>query len=493
MADILNVLYLTSEVFPFSKTGGLADVSHFLPLALRDLGFNILVVTPRYRDITPDRYAMQRLDVSLRVPMFFWDEQAAVYQHMLGNRVPVFFIEHNAFFDRPGIYNENHTDYPDNLKRYAFLTRAALQLARLFAFKVDIVHANDWQTALAPMYIKMAYNHDPLLAAAGSLLTIHNLGYQGLFAKESIYDTGFGWDLFKPEFLEYYDQINLLKGGIQFADIINTVSRRYAHEIQTPQFGFHLDGVLRSRSTDLYGIVNGADYDHWNPETDRLIPAVFSRDDLSGKQICKQALQQRFHLQQRPGAPVIGVVSRLVRQKGFDLLAQVLDTLMEHDVQLAILGTGESWANDFFYHLPGRYPGRVGSMITYDEQLAHLVEAGADFFLMPSRYEPCGLNQMYSLRYGTLPIVRATGGLDDTIDDYHETHGLGTGFKFYPFSPEALLDVLKKVIYTWWDRKHHIQAMRKRAMAQRFSWAHTAEEYLKLYAFAKEKKLKGWY
>lgn len=489
----LNVLFLTSEVYPFSKTGGLADVSGFLPPAVKSAGINIIVATPLYSSVDIGKHHLKKLDLSLSVPMFYWTEHADVYLGFLPNRTAVFFIKNDHFFGRKGLYNDNRGDYGDNLKRFAFFSRASLELARHMSFTADIVHCNDWQTSLAPLYLKLLYNHDPCLGGCGSLLTIHNLGYQGLFPKEKIFETGFGWDVFKADRLEYHDQINLLKGGILYSDILNTVSRRYSYEIQTPEFGFGLDSTLKSRNKDLYGILNGADYTEWNPGHDRYIPLTYDENNIEKKSLSKKELQKHFYLNKEPDTPVIGIVSRLANQKGFDLLAGIMDMFNEHSVQFAILGTGEEWANRHFGALPFIYPGKIGSKIIYNEAYAHLVIAGSDFLLIPSRYEPCGLNQMYAMKYGTLPVVRSTGGLDDTVEDYNEHSGKGTGFKFYHFTRDDLYNTIKRAIYTYTDRRSHYNAMQRTAMEKQFLWEDSASSYIALYGFAKEKRLKGWY
>lgn len=493
MKSALNVLFLSSEVYPFSKTGGLGDVAGFLPPCVKATGIDIIVTTPLYSSVNRDKYGLRKLDFRLTVAMFHWTEYAEVYLGFLPHHTPVFFIGHDGFFSRQGLYHDRNGDFGDNLKRFSFFSRASLELARHLGFRADVIHCNDWQTAITPVQLKLLYRNDPMLGSCGSLLSLHNLGYQGIFPKEKIFDTGFGWDIFKSSIIEYYDQINLLKGGIIFSDILNTVSRRYAYEIQTPEFGFSLDTLLKTRKRDLYGILNGADYTEWNPETDRFLPEKYNADSPDKKQICKRELQKHFYLNPEPNTPVIGVVSRLVDQKGFDLLAYIMHRFNEHNVQFAILGTGENWANSYFGSLPFIYPGKAGSKILYNEAYAHLVIAGSDFLLMPSRYEPCGLNQMYAMKYGTLPIVRAVGGLDDTVEDYNEHSGTGTGFKFRVFNGQELYDVIKKAIYTYLDRKEHYRRMQKKAMSRQFSWEDAASDYISLYGFAKEKSLKGWY
>lgn len=478
----LKVVHIAAECVPFAKTGGLADVAGALPKALNGLGHEAIVVMPKYALID---YDVQGLNMSLN-PMGVWmgnmEEWCAVHRSDKGG-APVYFIEANKYFDRYGLYHDaDFHDYRDNPRRFGFLTRAALQLCKDIGFKPDIVHAHDWHTALAPAYLKIWDWNDAVLGKAASVLSIHNIAYQGVYSTESYDYLGLQWGNFVSRKFEDHGQINFLKGGIVYADMVTTVSPTYARETRTPELGYGLAPYLNDRGSDYVGILNGTDYDVWNPATDRLIPAQYSPNDLSGKAKCKQELQKRFLLEVNPDIPVVGVVSRLVSQKGLDLLAQTIESIVDHmTVQFVILGSGDKALESYYGALPARYPGRVGSYIGYNNQLSHWIEAGADFFIMPSIYEPCGLNQMYSLKYGTLPIVRATGGLDDSVQQYDERTGSGTGFKFWDVSAGAVYYTVGWAVSTYFDRKAHMRQMIQAAMAQDFSWEQSARQYEKVY------------
>ncbi|MCS7055657.1 MAG: glycogen synthase GlgA [Thermoflexales bacterium] len=478
----MNILFIAAECAPYAKTGGLADVVGALPRSLRAMGHDVIVVMPRYASINGDRYGLRWFHGPMGVWMGDAQEWCAVHTTSNGG-APVYFIESQKYFDRWGLYHDaDFNDYQDNPRRFGFLTRAGLQLCKDIGFKPDVVHAHDWHTALAPAYLKIWHWNDPLLGDAASLLTIHNIAYQGRYPAHHMDYLGLQWRNFTPDKFEDHGAINFLKGGIVYADMVNTVSPNYARETRTPELGYGMAPYLNAKGENYIGILNGCDYAQWNPEDDKLIPARYSRDDLSGKAICKRALQRRMDLEVSPDTPVIGVVSRMVEQKGLHLLAQCIEGIVANmRVQFAILGSGEKALEHFFGQLPARCPGRVGSYIGYNEELAHWIEAGADFFLMPSLFEPCGLNQMYSLRYGTLPIVRATGGLDDTVQQYDEATGDGTGFKFYEPSAHAIYYTVGWAVSTYYDRPQHMQKMIRAAMAQDFSWERSAEQYVRAY------------
>ncbi len=404
------------------------------------------------------------------------------------SNVPIYLIEHKNYFDRPNLYGDSGSDYGDNAERFAFFSRACLQLAKALHFAPDVVHCHDWQTALIPIFLKAFEADHPQLWSAASVLTLHNVGYQGVFPKDDLFHSQLGWQHFTPSGLEFHDQLNYLKGGIHYADKLNTVSPTYAQEIQTPAQGCGLEGVFKSRSADLIGILNGCNYREWNPADDRYLPAAFDVEKLAGKAECKRALQREFQLPIDPDKPLIAFVSRLAHQKGIDILSGAMHRIVELDAQLAILGSGETWAELFYGNLPVVYSGRVGAYIGFDMRKAHLCYAGADFFLMPSRYEPCGLAQLIAKRYGTLPIARATGGLVDTIDSYVEGSGDGDGFLFHDLTQNALYDTIAWAVSTYYDRKHHIAAMTDRAMRQRFDWTKAAHRYLELFTWAIERR-----
>lgn len=481
---------IASECVPFAKSGGLADVVGALPKALRALGHDVIVVMPRYRSIDARRYGLHRYFDSMCVWMGNQEEWCAVDTTRAVDDVPVYFIESQKYFDRSGLYHDdNFEDYGDNPRRFAFLTRAAMQLCHDMRFYPDVVHAHDWQTALASAYLKVWHWNDEVLGDAASLLTIHNIGYQGVYSAEHYDYIGLQWGNFTSDKLEDHGRVNFLKGGIQYADVVNTVSPTYAAETRTPEYAHGMAPYLNDKGADYVGILNGVDYSQWDPAVDTLIPAQYTRHDLRGKALCKAALQQRLGLDEDPTVPLVGVISRFADQKGLDVLAAAIeDIIRDMQVQFVILGSGDRDLERFYAALPSRYPGRIGSHIGYSNELAHWIEAGSDFFVMPSRYEPCGLNQIYSLKYGTLPIVRNTGGLADTVEQYDERVGTGTGFKFDALSASAVYYAVGWAVSTWYDRKYHIGKMRRRAMAQSFSWEESAQAYVRAYVQAIENK-----
>jgi starch synthase len=464
----MNVLMVASEATPFAKTGGLADVIGGLPAALAARGENVAVVIPDYRENvypTPPTVAYRNLAIPIG-PGFMADLYQATERG-----VTFYFVHCPALFDRDGIYGSGGVDHPDNDIRFAVLSMAGLAVAR-YLFAPNIIHSHDWQAALAPVYLHEHFQTDPTFLGVKTLFTIHNLGYQGIFAPQALSEIGLSPKLFNADQLEFFGNLNLLKGGIAFSDAVSTVSKGYAQEIQTPEYGFGLDGFLRRRAP-IYGIVNGVDYEEWSPEHDPYIARQYSVDNLSGKRDCKKALLAEFGFSPDLNRPLIGIVSRLASQKGFDLIAPIASELMEMDISLAVLGSGEAEYEAMFRSLAGAHPDKVGLRQGFDNPLGHRIEAGADMFLMPSRYEPCGLSQIYSLRYGTVPVVRATGGLDDTIEK-------DTGFKFRDYSGSALIAAIREAIKVY-RRKDDWKAMMQRGMRKDFSWAAAAGEYVALY------------
>ena len=460
---------VSSEAAPLAKTGGLADVVGALPSALRSHGDDVAVVIPRYGSI--DLKATRR--VYDRLPIYLGKDRFDISIHLTGEEFPIYLVDCPPLYNRKGLYGDAGMDYPDNHVRFAVFARAAMAVAR-FLFRTDIFHCHDWQSGLIPAYLRSGEAIDPTFLGVKVLFTIHNLGYQGLFPKTVLPEVGLDPKLYRPDGMEFFDRISYIKGGIAFADALNTVSPTYAREIQTPEYGFGLDGALRSRADVLTGILNGVDYRDWSPETDQLIPARYSASDLSGKQVCKEQLLQEFGFPaEAMTRPLIGIVSRFTRQKGTDLIAEVAGEMVGEDVYLVALGAGDPEYEEFFLRMAAEHPGRIAGRIGYDNGLAHRIEAGADLFLMPSRYEPCGLNQMYSLRYGTVPVVRATGGLDDTIDE-------GTGFKFREYSGQALLSAVRAAVQAFADRDAW-QEMMQRGMGKDFSWKASAAAYTALY------------
>ncbi|HUI91104.1 MAG TPA: glycogen synthase GlgA [Chitinivibrionales bacterium] len=479
----LKILVVASEMVPFVKAGGLSDIVGSLSSELKRMGHDVRVVLPKYSSINYRGLRVSPVLPSMGVWMGGVCEWCSVFSMTTEKGVPVYLIEHDLFFNRPGIYHDQSMhDYLDNARRYAFLSRAALQLCRDTGFSPDIVHANDWQTALAPAYLKVWHWNDALLGRTASVLTVHNMAYQGVYSRDNWAYMGLGDENFTEKKFESWGYINMLKGGIYFADAVNTVSPTYARETRTPAGGFGLAPYLNDKGANYEGILNGVDYDFWSPENDRYVAARFSADDMAGKAVCKRALQKEFLLRDDPKVALIGAIGRFVHQKGFELIAQSIERVLnDMHVQFAVLGSGEGGLEHYFGELPKRYPGRAGSFIGFNNRLAHLIESGADFLLMPSLNEPCGLNQLYSLRYGTLPIVRATGGLDDTVVSYNEATGEGTGFKFWEPSANALYYTVGWAVSTYYDRPQHLAQLRATAMRQDFSWKRSAQEYVKLY------------
>lgn len=475
----LKVLFASSEVTPFRKTGGLGDVAGALPKALKSRGLDVRLVMPLYRGIHWDEF--ERLDGVLDVPMYYGTARAAVRMGNLpGSEVPIYFLEHHGYFDRPDVYGPADGSYPDNLERFTFFSRACLELATALGFEPDVVHANDWQTALIPVYLNTLYRAAPLHRAA-TLFTIHNLAFQGVFNGGGFFMTGLGREHYSPRELEHYGAMNLMKGALHHATLLSTVSPTYGREIQRPDAGAGLDGVITSRSDDLHGILNGIDTEEWDPARDRHLPAGYSAKDLAGKAVCKRELQREMGLPVRAATPLFGAVSRLTPQKGFDLLAQAMERLLGWELQMVLLGSGDSNAEAFFSSLSSARGEKFRARIGFDNGLAHRIEAGCDFFLMPSRFEPCGLNQMYSLCYGTPPIVHATGGLADTVSNYDESTGEGTGFVIHQLDARSLGDAVGWAISTYFDRPRDLEAMRRRGMNLDFSWTRAAERYEELY------------
>jgi len=480
VANNLKVLFVVSEAVPYAKTGGLADVAGALPYALKDLGVEVKVLMPYYGQVQQKKIPMRVVAEDLVAPA---GDDALTFDLMTPaeGEAPFYFIARDEFFGRGQLYGTPKGDYFDNLQRFSFLCSAVLPFCQTLDFEPDLIHCHDWQASLVPVFLKYRWMAEPTFARTRSLLTIHNLAYQGLFPKKKFPLLGLDWSVFSLKGLEFYDQVNLLKGGIVFADAINTVSRGYSKEIQTPEFGCGLEGVLRERSEALFGIVNGVDYDDWNPETDQLLPATYGPQDLKGKAKDKAALMEAYNLDKKLAkAPLLGIISRLADQKGFDLVAQVLPKLMAQGAMLVILGTGEEKYHELLTQEAQKYPGQLGVKIAFDNSLAHLIEAGSDMFLMPSRYEPCGLNQLYSMKYGAVPVVRATGGLMDTVTPVDQATGAGTGFLFSEYSAEAFMKALNQALEAYQDKKLWKKIMLN-GMTEDFSWNASARAYLQLY------------
>jgi starch synthase len=481
----MRILFVASEGLPFSKTGGLADVIEALPKELVSQGHEVAVVLPRYRGTQVKHIAVKSLTVPMGASLRF----PAIADGLRPHGIQYFFVDDSEFFDREQLYGVGGRDYPDNGERFAEFARASIELAKQ-VWVPDVIHCHDWQSALVPVFLRTLYEADPQLAPIPVVFTIHNMGYHGLFPRELLTRIGLPDSLFRMEALEFFDRVNFLKGGLVYSDYLTTVSRKYAEEIQTPEYGHGLDGVARSRANRLVGVLNGVDYSVWNPEVDPLIAARYSPRDFSGKQTCKKDLLAEFRLPERNlQRPLIGIVSRFADQKGFDLLSQVMESLVREDLTIVALGAGEAKHERMFRDLAQQFPDRLSVKIAYDNTLAHKIEAGADMFLMPSRYEPCGLNQIYSQRYGTVPVVRATGGLDDTIEPFERSTGRGTGFKFSDYTGEALLGALRAALAVYAD-KPAWRRLQTNGMAKDFSWNASAIEYARLYELACKSRIR---
>jgi starch synthase len=482
----LRVAMLAAEASPFAKVGGLGDVVGALPKALEKLGVKPIVIIPAYRAVHSNALNIRPCSrvSGFDIPMKSAVERAAIFQSRIeGTGVDVYLIGSRKYFDRPGIYDDPDTrdGYSDNTERFIFFMKSALELLQRLGEPIHIIHCHDSHTALVPGLIQTNLRNHPFFSKNGTLFTIHNLAYQGICSNESLAYAGIDAAHFYPNSpFEYWGQVNFMKAGIEFADKVNTVSHTYSVEIQTnPEQGMGLEGVLQRRKGDVSGIVNGIDYDEWNPQTDPFIPAHFSIQDLTGKTECRQQLQQYLRLPVSAArVPLIGIVARLTDQKGFELLAEAIHEVMALNLQLVVLGTGQQKYHDLFEEIAAKYSGKLAVQLSFDNGLAHRIEAGCDMFLMPSKFEPCGLNQLYSLRYGTVPIVHATGGLVDTVAPYDSDNG--TGFRFSNYSVEGMMAAIKQALAVYSDpaRWH---ALRIRGMSQDWSWSRSAAQYLQLY------------
>jgi starch synthase len=479
----MHVAFAASEGVPFSKTGGLADVVGALPRALAAQGHQITVYLPRYRQtkLTDPRTVVR----SITVPYDDKYRFCSVVAGPSANGITHYFVEYPPYFDRDALYGTPAGDYPDNAERFAMFSRAVIEASKVLGVP-QIFHCHDWQSALVPVMLRTFYAEDPAFKDVANVFTIHNMGYQGLFPAEILPLLMLPWDLFTITKMEFFGQVNFLKGALVYSDFVTTVSRKYSQEIQTTEYGFGLEGVLRNRAATVTGILNGVDYEEWSPETDKYVAAKYSPKDLTGKATNKQDLLHTFGIANADAKlPVIGIVSRFAAQKGFDLIAQVMDRLAREDMILIVLGTGDKEYEEMFLRLQKQFPQKISVKVAYDNTIAHKIEAGADMFLMPSRYEPSGLNQLYSLKYGTVPIVRATGGLDDTIEPWDARTGKGTGFKFYEYNGESLLLTVKGALQAFRDTGSW-QVLMRNGMSRDFSWGASAKEYVKVYERARQ-------
>ncbi len=481
MAQDIRVWFVAPEMAPFAKTGGLADVAESLPYAVSKLGVEVAVGLPFYRTIKEQGVTAKKVFAGLKVPLGDAVLPCDVFEVRTEQGVPVFLFDRNDLFDRMNLYGTWQGDYEDNLERFSYLSRAALIFAKEVRADFNVVHCHDWQTGLVPAYLKTLYRKDPFLSKLSSVFTIHNMGYQGIFPAKMLSTCGLPASELHPDGIEYWGDISLLKAGIVYADAITTVSPRYSREIKTPEFGLGMEGILRNRSADLHGILNGANYAVWNPVTDPLIDNQYSADDMKGKRICKATLIREMgldaHFLKRP---LCGVISRLTAQKGYELFVKVVEDIIKLDVGLVILAAGEQKYQQVVGEIAQQYPARVFPRFEFDETLAHRIMAGADMLLVPSRYEPCGLTQIHALKYGTVPIVRATGGLDDTIEQFDPRSGKGTGFKFAGYKAKDFLGQIETAVRMY-DNRVAWGKVVENGMRADFSWKQSAQEYVSLY------------
>ena len=481
MPSRLRILLIASEASPFAKTGGLGDVTGALPRALRALGHDVRIFMPHHRGVELHATEIRTVVPRLAVPLGDRVVEGALQETDGPGGVPVYLLAQDQYFDREGLYGTADGDYWDNCERFVFFCRGALEslIALGSTWRPQLLHVNDWQTGLVPVYLKTLYRDHPVLGSVGSLLTIHNLAYQGVFWHYDMAMTGLGWDLFTPAGIEFYGKINFLKGGLVFSDLLTTVSRTYAAEIRTPEFGNGLDGVLEERAADLYGVINGIDYEQWNPAKDAALARPYSADEPEGKAACREALRRELGLEDAR-RPIVGMITRLAGQKGLDLALEGLPAMLEAGCQIALLGSGEAHLEDAWMQAATAYPGRVAVRLGYDTALSSRIYGGADCFLMPSRYEPCGLGQLIALRYGAVPIVRRTGGLADTVSEFDPARRSGTGFLFDAVEVGAMLDAVQRAV-TAFRRPEQWSALVRNGMTEDFSWDASAREYALLY------------
>ncbi|KER10569.1 MAG: glycogen synthase [[Candidatus Thermochlorobacteriaceae] bacterium GBChlB] len=484
MAKKLKILFVSGEVVPFAKTGGLADVMGSLPQAVEDCGNEARIMMPKYGVINDRKFRLHdvlRLK-DLPIPVGERHDLLNVKVTALpSSKIQTYFLYNEGLFKRDGLYVSPSTkkDYQDNDERFIFFNRAVLETLKALGWKPDVIHCHDWMSGLIPAYLKLLYHDDPFFKNVKTVFTIHNLAYQGAFHKSALQKSKLPESEFTPDGLEFYDSFNFMKIALVYADAITTVSEKYAEEIRTDdELACGLKGVLNKRKKDLYGILNGVDEKVWNPEEDEFIEKNYNADDLAAKLENKKGLLKRLKLPYNEKTPVIGIISRLVDQKGFDLVIEAFDKLMSLDMQLVLLGTGEKQYEDFFRKATNKYPDKVSATISFNDELAHQIEAGSDMFLMPSRYEPCGMNQMYSLKYGTVPIVRATGGLHDTVKAFKG--GKGNGFVFEKYTANDMMKAIKEALETYKDQKAWAKLVQN-GMATDVSWESSAEKYNALY------------
>ena len=477
----MNIAILSPEVAPYSKTGGLADVARALPEALSRLGHDVKIFSPFYRCTAKKATSASPAGVNVNISM-----GGKKFDGEIWRDGKYYFVRNDYFFSRDDLYGEGGKEYEDNALRFAFFSMAVLEALAEEGERVDIIHCHDWQSGLAPLFLKSIFAEKGCFKGTASVFTIHNLAYQGLFPRETMKSLSLPEELFNYKELEFYNKMSFMKGGLVFAHMLTTVSRKYSMEIQGEGLGCGLEGVLRERKDDLFGVVNGIDYGEWDPTVDSHIITNFSNTSLEGKALCKKDLRKEFKLPDLGDIPLIGMVSRLDPQKGFEIIEKAANRLMKLRIQMVFVGKGTPEIETFLKNMAKKFPDKVGLFVGYNEELAHKVEAGADIFLMPSRYEPCGLNHLFSLKYGTIPVVRATGGLDDTIINYNARSGRGNGFKFTPFSPEALLNSVKRAVNLYMTDRDEWVRLQKEVMKEDHPWEEPARTYEKIYRRALE-------
>ncbi|MFA5104401.1 MAG: glycogen synthase GlgA [Candidatus Margulisiibacteriota bacterium] len=481
----MKILIVSSEMVPFSKTGGLADVVGALPKVLKELGHDTRVIIPKYKSDGHLGITAKLILSGLEIQVGAEKKKANIYEAKIPGDAIVYLIE-SELFERDGLYQENGRDYPDNAERFIFFSEAVLALIKAIGWEPHVIHANDWQTALIPAYIKTSLSKDLFYNTIATVYTIHNMGYLGVFPAAKMPLTGLGWEYFTPDTMEFWGNVCFSKAGIVYADAINTVSETYSSEIQTEEFGHGLDGLVRSRAKDVYGILNGIDYEVWDPKKDPNLKKHYDFSDLNGKAANKTILRKSCGLSQKKDIPVIGMVSRLTDQKGFDILSGCFEEIMALGAQFVILGTGDPKYHDLFSAYAKKYPGQVSVNLGFDAAVAPLIYAGSDMFLMPSRYEPCGLGQLISFKYGTIPIVRSTGGLADTVLDLDADSVKGSGFVFKDYTCAALFGAVKRAVIKYRSDKKDWAAAMKKIMEYDYSWNISAKKYVALYKKAIE-------
>ncbi len=480
MTQKLKILLVASEVYPYAKTGGLADIAGSLPKALKQLGHDIRVIMPKHKCVVKCPLGMRPMGLDVTIPIGGTRKKGFLYTGHLNGEIPIYFVGNEAYFSRDPIYGTRHGDYLDNAERFIFFCRSVLEVCKSVEFQPDVIHCNDWQTGLIPTYLKTIYSKDKWFQNTRTIFSIHNLGYQGNFPSYELKTAGLPFSIFTPQGVEFYNHFSFLKSALVDADLLTTVSPTYAKEIQTKAFGFKMDGVLRMRSKDLFGILNGVDYQEWNPEADPSVAKNYSSKNRSGKLACKRKLADLFSLKIKDDTPLFSMVTRLSSQKGVDLVIEILDELLGEDAAFVLLGSGDSMYENYFLKMNHLRPDRVGVHIGFDEKLAHQILAGSDFLMMPSQYEPCGLTQMYALKYGAVPIVRSVGGLADSIKEFNRKTMKGTGFKFKPFTPDHLYQAVQKAMSVY-RKKNQWQTLTANDMTADFGWDRAAKKYCQLY------------